>query len=66
VACRAVAGRGGAAGGAQDGQTPLHAAAYDGNLEVVKLLIESGANLRARSLVRTLYTPPPASPLRTL
>ena len=38
----------------QNGYAPMHMAAEAGHVEVVKLLVESGASLRAESLVSNL------------
>jgi ankyrin repeat protein len=39
-------------GRAQGGKTPLHHAAIHGHMEVVRLLLERGANLEAKGDVR--------------
>ena len=38
----------------QHGYTPLHLAAKYGNLEIVKLLIENGANVQDKNKVRDM------------
>ena len=37
---------------AQDGQTPLHAAAIKGHVEIAQLLMEKGANVEATDKVQ--------------
>ena len=36
----------------QDGDTPLHAAAYNGHMEVVRVLLDAGVDKEAKNQVR--------------
>ena len=47
----------------QNGDTPLHVAAYNGKVECVKVLVEAGANIEAKNKVSPPPTPPRPSPL---
>ena len=38
----------------QDGSSPLHAACFNGNLDLVKTLIETGANVNQATKVHVL------------
>ncbi len=40
----------------QDQWTPLHIAALEGKLDVVQLLVQSGANIEAQNSVRGVGT----------
>lgn len=40
----------------ENGRTPLHLAAGEGHIEVIKLLISKGANINSIDVVRTQTT----------